>query len=79
MPSRQVSWEITTGQHRLFLKSILCDPLSQFCRRSACLTAAIHAAAACTDCQPLPGREAVMTPVAGLLCCGKFEHFNYCC
>jgi len=35
-------------------KSILCDTLFQFCRRSACLTAAIPVAPACTDCQPLP-------------------------
>ncbi len=47
-------------------QSILCNPLFHLCRRSACLTAAIPVAPACTHCQPLPRREDVMTHVAGL-------------
>ena len=53
------------------LESILCDALGQLGRRSACLTAAIAVAPACTDCQPLPRREDAMGHVGGLSCCGQ--------
>ena len=60
-------------------KSPLCNPLFQFCRRLACLTTAIAVVPACTDCQPLPRREGVMTHVAGLSCCDKVQSCNYSC